>query len=215
MEEISLPPRQKSASAPQLPMSTLAMTRAARKTTAHLPPTLEEISLPPQQKSASAPQLPTSTSAMTRATRTTTAHLPPMSEEISLPPWQYPPASDPGMPNPWLPTSTLVMTRAARTAAAQAKAREEHSLATTKDLVNKMLGEYTDLPFSSPDPKQNICNAINNFPTTQNFDWPNDPIKRIKQVTSTIQHALSSRIQVQTLGRGNKAQFGSISKIRL
>jgi hypothetical protein len=30
-----------------------------------------------------------------------------------------------------------------------------------------------------------------------------------------MQHALSSRIQVRTLGRGNKEQFGSISKIRL
>jgi hypothetical protein len=158
------------------PYVNLATTRAARKTTAHLPPMPEEISLLPLQKSASAPQLPTSTLAMMRAARTTTAHLPPMSEEISLPPWQYPPASAPGMPNPWLPMSTLAMTRAARTAAAQAKAREEHRLATTNDQVNKMLGEYTDLPFSSPDPKQNIRNAINDLLTTQNFDWPDDLI---------------------------------------
>ena len=41
MEEISLPPWQKSASAPQLPTSTSATARAARTTTAHLPPTLE------------------------------------------------------------------------------------------------------------------------------------------------------------------------------
>jgi hypothetical protein len=46
-----------------------------------------------------------------------------------------------------------------------------------KDQVNKMLGEYTDLPFSSPDPKENVRNAINNFPTTQHFDWPDNLIK--------------------------------------
>jgi hypothetical protein len=45
--------------------------------------------------------------------------------------------------------STLEMARAARTAAAQAKVREEYRLATTKDQVNKMLGEYTNLPFLS------------------------------------------------------------------
>jgi hypothetical protein len=74
------------------------------------------------------------------------------------------------------------MARAARTAAAQAKAREEHRLATVKDQVNKMLGEDTDLPFLSLDPKHNICNAINNIPTTQHFDWPDELISRIKQV---------------------------------
>jgi hypothetical protein len=52
------------------------------------------------------------------------------------------------MPNPWLPTSTLATTRAARTAAAQAKAREEHRLATTKDQVNKML-DANKFPFIS------------------------------------------------------------------
>jgi hypothetical protein len=89
------------------------------------------------------------------------------------------------MPNPWLPTSTSARTRAARTAAVQAKAREAHRLATTNDQVNEMLGEYTDLPFSSPDPKQNVRDAIDNFPTTQHFDWPDNLIERIKQVTST------------------------------
>ena len=109
---------------------------------------MEEISLPPRQKSASAPQLPMSTLATTRAARKTTAHLPPTLEEISLPPRQYPPASAPGLPNPWLPTSTLATTRAARTAAAQAKAREEHRLATTKDQVNKIL-DASKFPFFS------------------------------------------------------------------
>jgi hypothetical protein len=89
------------------------------------------------------------------------------------------------MPNPWLPTSTSVSARAARTAEAQAKAREEHRLATTKDQVNKMLGEYTDLPFLSPDSKHNVQNAINNFPMIQHFNWPNELIARIKQVMGT------------------------------
>ncbi len=88
------------------------------------------------------------------------------------------------MPNPWLPTSTLV-TEGARTAAAQAKAREEHRLATSKDQVNEMLGEYTDLPFLSSDLKHNVHNAINNFLTTQHFDWPDKLIARIKQVMGT------------------------------
>jgi hypothetical protein len=192
------------------------MTRAARKTTAHLPPTPEEISLPPQQKSASAPQLPTSTLAMTRAARTTTAHLPPTLEKISLPPWQYPPASAPGMPNPWLPTSTSATTRAARTAATQAKAKEEHRLATTKNQVNKMLGEYTHLPFSSPNPKQKCPQRYQQFPDNPAFRLAQRP-DQTNQASHkhTMQHALSSRIQVRTLRRGNKAQFGSISKIQL
>ncbi len=67
----------------------------------------------------------------------------------------------------------------------QAKAREEHRLATTKDQVNEMLGEYTDLPFLSLDPKHNIRDAINTFPMTQYFDWPNKLIAHIKQVMGT------------------------------
>jgi hypothetical protein len=47
----------------------------------------------------------------------------------------------------------------------ESKAREANSLATAMDQANKILGEYTDLPFYSPDPKQNICNAINKLPT--------------------------------------------------
>ncbi len=81
--------------------------------------------------------------------------------------------------------STSATARAARTAAVQAKARGEHRLATIKDLVNEMLGEYTDLPLLSPDPKHNVCNAIDNFPTTQHFDWPNKLIARIKNVMGT------------------------------
>jgi hypothetical protein len=48
-----------------------------------------------------------------------------------------------------------------------------------------MLGEYTDLLFLSPDPEHNVRNAINNIPMTQNFDWPNKLIARIKQVMGT------------------------------
>jgi hypothetical protein len=70
---------------------------------------------------------------------------------------------------------------AARTAAVQAKAREANSLATTNHQVRKILGEYTDLPFYSPDPRQNICGAINELPT-QHFDWPDNMISCIKQV---------------------------------
>jgi hypothetical protein len=106
-------------------------------------------------------------------------------EEISLLPRQNPPASAPDMPNPWLPTSTLAMARVARTAAAWAKAREEHRLATTKDQVKRLLGEYTFLNFFSPDPKHNVRDAINNFLTTQHFDWPNKLIAHIKQVMGT------------------------------
>jgi hypothetical protein len=56
---------------------------------------------------------------------------------------------------------------------------------TRKDQVNKMIGEYTDIPFLSPDPKHNVCNAINTFPTTQHFNWPNELIAHIKQVMGT------------------------------
>jgi hypothetical protein len=55
--------------------------------------------------------------------------------------------------------------KATKTAAAQAKAREANSLATTNNQVNKILGEYTDLPFYSPDPKQNIRDTINKILT--------------------------------------------------
>jgi hypothetical protein len=48
-----------------------------------------------------------------------------------------------------------------------------------------MLGEYTDLPFCSPDPKHNVRYAINTFPMTQHFNWPNKLIARIKQVMGT------------------------------
>ncbi len=50
--------------------------------------------------------------------------------------------------------------------------------------VTKILGEYTDLPFYSPDPKQNVRNAINGI-LTQHFDWPNSMISCIKRDLGT------------------------------
>ncbi len=74
--------------------------------------------------------------------------------------------------------------KAARTAATQAKLREANSLATTNYQVNKILGEYTDLLFYSPDPEQNISNAINKLPA-QHFNWPDNMISYINQVLYT------------------------------
>jgi hypothetical protein len=36
-----------------------------------------------------------------------------------------------------------------------------------------------------PDPEHNIRNAMDDFLTTQHFDWPNELIARIKQVMGT------------------------------
>ncbi len=107
-------------------------------------------------------------------------------EEFSLLPWRDPPTSAPDSPSPWLPTSTLATSRAAKTAETRAKEREEHRLATTKDQVKKMLGECNDSPFPfTPDPKSKVRDAIDNFPTTKHFDWPNNLIDHIKQVMGT------------------------------
>ncbi len=57
--------------------------------------------------------------------------------------------------------------------------------------MNKILGEYTDLPFYSSDPGQNIRDAINKIPT-QHFDWPNNMISCIKQVLGTPCNMLSA-----------------------
>jgi hypothetical protein len=128
---------------------------------------LEETSLPPWQQEPPA------------SAQDTTPSL----EGASLPPWQQPTASAPDTPNPWLIPTTST-SKAARTAATQAKVREANSLATTNNQVNKILGEYTDLPFYSPDPKQNIHNAIHKL-LTQHFDWPDNMISCIKQVLGT------------------------------
>ncbi len=107
----------------------------------------------------------------------------PQLEKTSLLPQKQPPASEPDTLNPWLVLTTLTL-KAARTAAIQAKAREANSLETTNNQVNKLVGEYTDLPFYLPDPEQNIRDAINKNPT-QHFDWPNNMISCIKQVLDT------------------------------
>jgi hypothetical protein len=132
----------------------------------HSSPPTKEISLPHQQQP---PALASDTT-------------PPL-EETSLLPQQKPPASEPDTPNQWLIQTTLT-SKAARTAATQAKAREASSLAMTNNLVNKILGEYTDLTFYLPDPEQNVRNAINKIPT-QHFNWPNNMISCIKQVLGT------------------------------
>jgi hypothetical protein len=103
--------------------------------------------------------------------------MPPL-EETSLLPWKQPPASAPDTPNPWLVLTTL-RSKAARTAATQAIAREANSIVTMNEQVNKILGEYTDLPFYSPDPKQNVDKAIDKL-LTQHFDWPDNKISCIK-----------------------------------
>jgi hypothetical protein len=52
------------------------------------------------------------------------------------------------------------MSKADKIAVAKTKTREATSLAMTKDQMNKMLGEYINLPFYSPEPKQRVHDAI-------------------------------------------------------
>ncbi len=66
---------------------------------------------------------------------------------------------------------------------AKAKARKRTSLAMTKDQVNKMLDEYINLPFYSPEPKQRVHNTVQEF--LNHNDWPNNLISLIKNVLST------------------------------
>jgi len=88
-------------------------------------------------------------------------------------------------PNPWLKASAST-SQAARTEEAKAKAREEQRSATTKDHVIEMLGEFNNLPVSTPaDPEhRDNVSAIPNK-TEERYDWPNDLIDRIKQVMGT------------------------------
>ena len=52
--------------------------------------------------------------------------------------------------------------------------------------MKKLLGEYNDSPSPfTPDPESKVRDAIDNFPTTKRFDWPDDLIDRIKQVMGT------------------------------
>jgi hypothetical protein len=73
--------------------------------------------------------------------------------------------------------------KADKTAMVKAKARETTSLAMTKDQVNKLLGEYINFAFYSPEPEQRVHDAIQELPN-YNY-WPNDLISLIKNVLGT------------------------------
>ncbi len=79
--------------------------------------------------------------------------------EINLLLWQQPQTSALDTPSPWLVLTTM-MSKADKIAVAKTKTREATSLAMTKDQMNKMLGEYINLPFYSPEPKQRVHDAI-------------------------------------------------------
>jgi len=66
-----------------------------------------------------------------------------------MPPRNIAPISAPDTPDPWLNASAST-SRAARTEEAKAKAREEQQSATMKDHVIEMLGEFNNLPVSTP-----------------------------------------------------------------
>jgi hypothetical protein len=91
--------------------------------------------------------------------------------DIDLLPWQQPPTSAQDTPSPWLvPTKTTL--KADKMAVAKAKARDITSLATIKNQVNKMIGEYINLPFYSPQPEHRVHNAIRELPNHNN--WPDN-----------------------------------------
>jgi hypothetical protein len=73
--------------------------------------------------------------------------------------------------------------KADKMAVAKAIARETNSLATTKDQVNKMLGEYINLPFYSPEPEQRVHSTIQEL--SNHNDWANNMISLIKNVLGT------------------------------
>jgi hypothetical protein len=75
------------------------------------------------------------------------------------------------------------MLKADKTAVAKAKTRETTSLATKKDQVNKMLGEYIDSLFYLPEPKQRVINTIQELPNHNN--WPDNLISLITNVLGT------------------------------
>ncbi len=60
--------------------------------------------------------------------------------DFNLPSWQQPPTCAPNTPNLWL-VLTTTMSKAGKMTVAKVIARETTSLATTKNQVNKMLGE--------------------------------------------------------------------------
>jgi hypothetical protein len=63
------------------------------------------------------------------------------------------------------------------------KNKGNNSLATTKDQVKKMLGEYIHLPIYSLEPEQRVNDAIQELLNQNN--WPNNLISLIKNVLGT------------------------------
>ena len=80
-----------------------------------------------------------------------------------MPPRNIPPISAPDTPNPWLNASAST-SRAARTEEAKAKAREEQRSATTKDHVIEMLGEFNNLPVSTPADPEHRDDSVSDIP---------------------------------------------------
>jgi hypothetical protein len=96
------------------------------------------------------------------------------------------------------------MSKPDKMALAKAKARETTSFATTKDKGKKLLGEYINLPFFSPEPDQRVHDAIQVLPNHNN--WPNNLISLIQKCPGhTLQHAFSSRTQLRTLKKSSNA----------
>jgi len=80
-----------------------------------------------------------------------------------MPPRNIPQISAPDTPNPWLTTSAST-SRAARTEEAKAKAREEQRSATTKGLVTEMIGEFNNLPVSTPADPEHRDDSVSDIP---------------------------------------------------
>ena len=80
-----------------------------------------------------------------------------------MPPQNIPPISTPDTPNPWLNASAST-SRAARTEEAKAKAREEQRSARTKDHVIEMLGEFNNLPVSTPADPEQCDDSVSDIP---------------------------------------------------
>jgi hypothetical protein len=75
------------------------------------------------------------------------------------------------------------MSKADKMAMAKAKAKETTSLATAMDQMNKILCEYVDLPFYSPEPEQRVHDS--NQELLNHNDWPYNLISLIKNILGT------------------------------
>jgi len=80
-----------------------------------------------------------------------------------MPPRNIAPISAPDTPNPWLNASASTL-RAAMTEEAKAKAREEQQSATTKDHVIEILGEFNNLPVSTPADPEHRDDSVSDIP---------------------------------------------------